>query len=668
MEEITLLSSAAAPPSPTVARAYPTEAPKGGLRARVRAWWRGGVDGLRETFGDLQALWRPLPGLSGCVGASDALCQVAHQQFRQLIHQLPRNVLAAAVGAGLWVVAAWFVAPGPRVAVWAAAAGVAILAMVSLLRQFAQAHPADDALRPWEVRFGRLHTLMGFTWGCTVFLAPGETHTLYTALGLILVLFGSLSLYVVYRPSLSWLALPSMVPVVPVLLFEGGLNAIIGAGLFVVVVLLMRLARVHNALMTQALLESAQRAVLLAELETQRLSAEAANQAKTRFLAMVSHDLRQPLHSIALLSVALGRKAQDGEAVEALGGQISASVQAMDSLLGALLEVSRLDHGTLPLQVTTVPLAGLLDDTALQFAAQASERGLVLQVHADTAAHVVSDNYQLRRLLANLVANAIRYTSRGGVVVRCRVRGSVAWLQVWDSGQGIARADRQRIFEEFVRLPQQHNPGPQPQGLGLGLSIVRKVAQRLNHPVVVRSRLGRGSLFGIGLPLHVRPRTQPSDAATLPALLGEQLILLIEDDAVALQGMRTLLATCCRCPVLVAPSLAGAVEAVERSLRVPDLVISDFRLQPGVTGLDAIARIREVTGEAVPALLLTADPAAARPAAMALGVSVLAKPLQLPALVDALRGLARARPVATDLDPAGIMSGCLRTGPPTEAV
>jgi CheY-like chemotaxis protein len=230
--------------------------------------------------------------------------------------------------------------------------------------------------------------------------------------------------------------------------------------------------------------------------------------------------------------------------------------------------------------------------------------------------------------MANLVANAIRYTDAGHVIVRCRLRGTMAWLQVWDSGRGIAPQDRQRIFEEFVQLDHTRSLGA--EGLGLGLAIVHRVTQRLGHRVVLRSRPGRGSLFSIGVPLSgpVGPGAPHRSAeGQLAALLRGQLILLIDDDPVVLRSMQALLEAF-ECHVLTACSLHEAMQAVDDSLRTPDMVISDFRLGESCTGLDAIAQIRDRIGEAIPAMLVTADVGMARTAAHPHGIPVLAKPLQ----------------------------------------
>ncbi|XVJ68813.1 MAG: response regulator [Rhizobacter sp.] len=403
------------------------------------------------------------------------------------------------------------------------------------------------------------------------------------------------------------------------------------------VALLIRLAYLQNTLISRSLHDAEERLALLSELEVRRAEAQHASQAKTRFLAAVSHDLRQPMHSISLLTKALARRVDADMVVHR---QISASVQAMDDMLDGLLEVSKLDIGDLPLRVGPVHVPALLARLQLQFQAQAQEKGLSLTVQA-AASWAYSDADELHRLLANLVSNAVRYTSQGHVLIRVRERGASLWLQVWDSGLGIARRDRLRIFDEFVQISPLKSGLAQASGTGLGLSIVQRVAQRLDHRVVVRSRPGRGSLFAVCVPRVNAP------GVTDDAVLGDRaldhyltglLILLIEDDVAVRQSMRLLLLSF-SCHVLEADSTRSALAVVDSTLRTPDLIITDYRLSDADSGLNAIVKVREAVDETIPALLITAERQPPHDAAARLGVPVLSKPLNTRALTIALSGL-----------------------------
>jgi two-component system, sensor histidine kinase len=591
---------------------------------------------LRETFDDLTSPWRRLPDVSLVLNAPEAARQISLQQLRKFFDKGPSNLTEAFAGITLWVLVLWILAPGLKVVAWGFCMYSFLAAALIMSHRYARLQPADDALRPWEVARGRLSTLQGLCWGCVWFLFPAQARAYapYAATGLLLVIAGSLSMQASYRPAVSWLSVPCAALTCLALVASGTvLDVTIGLGFAAAVGLMIRLGRVQNALITQSMQVAQERVLLLEELEGQRAAAQQANEAKTRFLAAVSHDLRQPMHSIALLSGALQRP--KGVQADALR-QIGASVQVMDDMLTALLDVSKLDDGALPLQLAPLSLGALFERIELQFAAQALAKGLAFEVRA-CSQEIVSDSYQLQRMLGNLVANAIRYTQRGKIVVRCRTRGEFAWLQVWDSGVGVAREDRKRIFEEFVQLEPGRQLGD--SGSGLGLSIVRMLAQRLHYPLVLRSRPGQGSMFAVAVPVHSptgAEATALTGHAALAGLLRGQLALLIDDDVAALRSMRLLLEAF-HCHVLSASCVASAIAAVQGSLRTPDFLISDFRLSDGNTGLDAIAQVRDTLGETVPALLVTAEPAAARVLARPQGITVLPKPLQTQSLAIALR-------------------------------
>ena len=589
-------------------------------------WLRALSSGLRESLSDLSSPCRRSPVLWLAAGAPELQRQIACRQFRTLMQG--SGTLEACLGLVLWVIGLWVFIPGWPVVVWAALLSVSIAGMIAHWKYFERAMPSDDALRPWEVRAGRLACLQGVMWGLVGFMLPEHLRELapYLAVGEVLVIAGALSTMVNYRPATMWLSVPCGGLTGLSLICGGGLpNIIIGLGVLTATMAMTRLARVQNELITRSMMLAEERVALLKELEAQREAAQQASLAKTRFLASVSHDLRQPMHSIALLSAALQRKAaSDADAVV----QIGTSVQAMDDMLGALLEVSRLDDGHLPLQVAPVALGPLFQRLALQFTAQAQAKGLDLQVVV-TPARVMSDPFQLQRMLANLLSNAIRYTSSGRVLLRCRVRGAQACLQVWDTGLGISREHRNRVFEEFFQVARTPREGA--QGLGLGLSIVHRLGQRLGHRLTLRSRPQRGSVFGIVVPLEAGSASEASAAAGLAELLAGQLVLLIDDDATVRKSMQMLLESF-GCTVLAAHSTPSALQVVDESLRTPDLIITDYRLSAADTGLEAIAQVREAVGEALPALVVTAEIDKPMAAAQEIGVAVLAKPLQVDAL------------------------------------
>jgi CheY-like chemotaxis protein len=227
------------------------------------------------------------------------------------------------------------------------------------------------------------------------------------------------------------------------------------------------------------------------------------------------------------------------------------------------------------------------------------------------------------------------------------------WLQVWDSGIGIARKDKHRVFDEFFQVTRTTRSGR--QGLGLGLTIVQRTAQRLSHPVRVRSRPGRGTVFEIGIPIAFAEPEHSGDAVLAPLLDG-RLVLLIDDDPIVLKNMAALL-TGFNCQVLTASSLVDALKAVDQCLRLPDLIITDFHLGQNDTGLDAVSQVRALTKEDIPAVLVTTHPAAASNSGR---LPILTKPLRPQALAKALVGIPKYQDCGMPTQDLAIREGELR--------
>ncbi len=233
-----------------------------------------------------------------------------------------------------------------------------------------------------------------------------------------------------------------------------------------------------------------------AELHSAKNAAEQAHRAKSRFLAHASHDLHQPLQAIGMFTGMLERQNQTAKAL-ALLTDLKAAQRSMRDLLNAILEISKLESGVVSPKPADVPLSPLLDQLEAEFAGQAEAKGLRLRA-VPTDAVVRSDPALLERIVRNLIANAIRYTEEGGVLVGCRRRGGALWIEVYDTGRGIAETDRRRIFEEFVQLDRPDRD--RSQGIGLGLAIVERLARLLGHPVELRSAEGRGTVFSVQVP------------------------------------------------------------------------------------------------------------------------------------------------------------------------
>ncbi|NIR85414.1 MAG: response regulator [Gammaproteobacteria bacterium] len=365
---------------------------------------------------------------------------------------------------------------------------------------------------------------------------------------------------------------------------------------------------------------------------------EIANKYKSHVLASASHDLRQPLHALNLF-VAQLRAESDPEERKRLVPRINAAVSSMNELFDALLDMSKLDAGVLQPNPSEFPIEPLLTRMETTFADTAREKGLRLSV-VTSSAWVRSDFVLLERILLNLVSNAVRYTKHGGVVVGCRRRGGELRIDVCDSGPGIPKEQQRKIFGEFVQLGAASSE--RRGGLGLGLSIIDRLARLLEHPLEVNSRVGGGSRFSITVPLAV-PRSESTEAPASIAPVTDpargKRIVVIDDDALVLDGMADVLRSW-GCEVVTAGSGEAALAELTAQRHKPDLIISDYRLADGKTGIDAIERLRGEWGAAIPAFLISGDTAPERlREASASGYHLLHKPvtpLRLRAMVNQL--------------------------------
>ena len=371
------------------------------------------------------------------------------------------------------------------------------------------------------------------------------------------------------------------------------------------------------------------------ELTRLKDEADRANAAKTRFLAAASHDLRQPMHSISLLLGVLQARLDSPEH-RALADKIQSSVATMENLFGNLLDISKLDAGAVQAHVENVDLGWLLRQVEQVWAPQAVEKGLSLRVRPCPLL-VKGDAALLARIVGNLVANAIRYTRQGGVLVGCRRRGNSVELQVWDNGPGIEPRYREAIFEEFFRIDA---PGSgQEKGLGLGLSIVQRSAHILGYALRVDSRVGKGSVFSVTLPVAGEARAPHGGPATAtrPPLLAGRFIVVVDDDETNAQALVDALQAQ-QCHVVAAASCEEVLAALQQHLREPDLIVTDYQLGAGRDGFEVIERLRRHYDDDIAALIVTANTEAAlAPRAQACGARLLHKPIGLQRLLEAMQ-------------------------------
>jgi signal transduction histidine kinase/ActR/RegA family two-component response regulator len=344
-----------------------------------------------------------------------------------------------------------------------------------------------------------------------------------------------------------------------------------------------------------------------AALDAARRNAEQANAAKTRFLAAASHDLRQPIHALGLLFATLADRVRDASTAPLLE-QIDAAVDAVDSMLNSLLDISKLDAGVVHPDVRPVDLAAVLQRVGIEHQLIAQVTGNRLRVRPARAV-VRTDAAMLQRILANLVSNALRYTARGSVLVGARRRGGTVRVDVFDTGPGIPPEAIDDIFLEFHQLGNPERD--RRKGLGLGLAIVKRLADLLGHRIEVRSVVGRGSRFSITLPLSSEPETVARGGAP-PADPGADLhgkrVLVLDDDTAVLDAMASLLERW-GCDVVTTSTPEEAEAAVAAGAAPIDLLIVDYRLRQHASGIETIGRLHARAGARIPALVITGDTA-----------------------------------------------------------
>ena len=508
-----------------------------------------------------------------------------------------------------------------------------------LARAWRRARPGIAAARRWGRYWAIGSMLAGTLWGVAGWVGypaspPHEALLIVCMFG---VVMGGLNLTSVYRPAFYAFVLPALVPLIArVALVGDSVHLFTAFVMGVVLAFIVGFGHRLNDVLTQSLAMRYENVDLIGELRERtraaqeaRGSAEAANRAKSQLLAAASHDLRQPLHALGLYIAALAARAHDSE-WRTLVGSVQAAAETLDLQFAQLLDLSRLEGGGLRPERQSVAVGPLLARIGAEFAPQAAARGLTLTI-MPTRLAIDTDPALCTRIVQNLLANAVHYTRRGGIVVGARRRGIRIAVEVVDTGVGIAPEHQMRIFEEFYQVRSDTGSDRRDGGMGLGLAIVRRLADLLRHDIGVVSRPGRGSRFSIVAPrvLDASPvryhRARPMQA-TSDALNGA-IVAVIDDDAASVDAMRVLFGT------WGATAVGGAdaealLAACDDLGRYPDLIVVDLRLAAGASGVDAVMRIRKEFGSAIPALVISGDTgSAAESRVRNAGLALLPKPV-----------------------------------------
>src|SRR3984893_8416539 len=539
---------------------------------------------------------------------------------------------ALAKGAGLAKVLCWMAV----VYAWA-------IARMSQWRAFNRINPLPADMHRWRRLGIGGSAVAGLIWGVgasALYVPDGLAYQFFLVMGLVGMGAGCVYASASVMPSFFAFFYPSMLlPAVLFLRAHDSLHFITGLLMLVYLSLMTPFALRVYRLIDESIKLRFENLGLIGELREQKDAAEDANIAKSRFLAAASHDLRQPLHALGLFVQALQETPLATRERQVIGN-IRRSVDAMEELFNALLDISRLDAGVVQPHITTIPLAAVFDRVRFEYAQIARQKHLSLRV-VKTSLFVRSDPSLLARLIRNLLSNAVRYTDSGGVVLGCRRMDPDVRIEVWDSGKGIPLDRHEEIFQEFYQLDNPERD--RRKGLGLGLAIVKRLAKLLNYQVALHSVMGKGSVFSITLPRGCREDYVPAESSPETAAfdLSHALVLVIDDEAAVQEGMAALLRKW-KCDVLTAGSCAqmmGKLVAVER---LPDLIVCDYRLRGTENGIQVVEMLRNEFNVDIPALLVTGDTAPDRwREAEASGLPILHKPLNPARLRTLIAGLLR---------------------------
>ncbi len=581
--------------------------------------------------------------------APGVLARARADQVAQLYAGWHRTSLSMLLGAALLCLVLWDQTSPWYIAGWVALIVVNQACRGMLAHAWQRERPGLAATLRWGRYWSAGSAMAGALWGLAALVmypssAPHEALLIVCLFGVVL---GGLNLTAVYRPSFYGFALAALVPlIVRVALAGDAVHLYTALVMSVVLGFILAFGSQLNDVLTRSLAMRYENVDLILELRAKsraaddaRAAAETANRAKSQLLAAASHDLRQPLHALGLYAAALAARATDA-ALHPLVGSVQRAVAALESQFEQLLDLSRLEAGALTPSPVRVALAPLFERVAAEQRPHAEAKGLSLRVAATRLA-VHSDPALLERVVRNLVANAIRYSERGGVLMGARRHGSEVAIEVVDTGIGIPREHHARIFEEFYQVRTTKSSRAQ-SGMGLGLAIVRRLAALLGHRIEVASRVGRGSRFRVHAPQactasrRALPALHPytARARDVAAAIAGSLVAVVDDDPAAVDAMTVLFETW-GARVAGGCDVDTLLDALGDADGYPDLVVADLRLGHAGSGIDVVRKVRDELGVTVPALLVSGDlgPAAERDARAA-GLVLLDKPV-VPAVLHA---------------------------------
>lgn len=538
--------------------------------------------------------------------------QLLEEQVRLSFRQLPFVVFVPLVSGAILTALLWGLVDHRFILTWLLLVfiGSTVAGSVILYRYYHNG--AQTSAREWNGRLVQTALLSASAWGLggyVLFTPDSHTHLGLLLLWMYIPAATGAMISIANRTLFFAIMLPMLVPVALRLIIEADYFLLLLA--LATVIYMGCLAYFHghmHGMLMSSLRLRLEKEALIEELTRSKEAAELANQAKSRFLAAASHDLRQPLHAQTLFIAELKHSITEPVARVVLEN-LEASVESMGSLFSSLLEISRLDAGTIQRDLQEVPLSYLCQRLQAEFAGVAANRGLILRI-SECPHMVKSDPVLLICILRNLLDNALRHTESGTVMLCCRRSGGNIRIEIRDSGLGIHSDNHKAVFQEFFQLNNRERD--RRKGLGLGLAIVARLGKLLDHDIGIRSAPGKGSVFSVTLPVSpletALDKAQRLKLEEVPDISGVRA-LVIDNESSIVDGMRGLLGTW-GCEVMSAPDLSSACDQLSKHPFSPDVILSDYRLPGSNTGIDTIAGLRQHLARPVPGILVTGDTAA----------------------------------------------------------
>ncbi len=581
------------------------------------------------------------PSLVSNPAAASIQAEMVAVLFRQSTPVFFGNYVVSA----LFAFMLWSRADQSLLLLWGGAVFVLTAIRQWVARYYLRHTPGPQHALRWGWLMAVMSGLSGWLWGMVglLFMLPEHPVTI-VLVGFVLagMVGGSVASLSAFVPAYYAYAIPAVAPfAIRSFMIGGELFSVLG----ILSLCLLGVNLYYSRVIWQTLQSSVQlrfeNLALIQQLQQEKDRAESANQAKTHFLAAASHDLRQPVHALGLFAGTLHLLAQQAqpsrEMLATIASRIQASLHNMGNLLNSLLDVSRLESGTVKVRLEPCPAQKLFDALENEFGATARNKGLSLRI-VPSCLWVEADSMLLSRILSNILANAIRYTPSGGIVVGCRRRGSRVAFQVWDTGIGMDEQQLPHIFREFYQI--ENVARQQEQGLGLGLSIVKRSAALMHAAISVESMPGKGTVFSVEL-----PRADTIQATVVRMQEGTNraartLAILLMDDQQAVLDATSALMTAWGHTVITARNIAEAVAAVERSGQRINLILADYRLEEHATGTDAIHAVNARLPQPAPAVIITGDTSPERiQEAAASGFTILHKPLSPEMLLQVIEDI-----------------------------